>query len=292
MRLPRTGLIALLAAALLVPAAASGQGASGRGEPGGARFRYAPVETQHFDLDLTVRAQYSISGEEHSTESRIRAAVRLIPFKTEKGGRMHLMAMIDEGSLERASDGAKDTVDLHPWVTKRIELVIDPLGVVKQSLEIEHLAGLQIPGFARAEENGMKALLSSLFPRLPSAPVRSGGASATIDDSVKMKYPDKVIVRKWKENVSWKPAARADSVSRFTYKSRLAATEMIYPQKAEAAEMTEDIATTGTYGISPSGKLALHEKNSTVYRSIRPLSRNESGSIEETTTIDFRLRRR
>ncbi len=282
----RPGIILFVAAALSVAALAQ------RGPAPAARFRYAPVETQHFDLDLTARAQYTFGGEEHATESRIRATVRLIPFKTEKKGRMHLMAMIDEGTLERTSDGAKDTVDLHPWVTKRIELVIDPQGVVRQSLDIEHLPGLQIPGLARAEENGMKALLSSLFPRLPSGTPGKGGSSATFDDSLKMKYPDKVIVRKWKENLSWKPAEAADSVARFTYKSRIAATEMIYPVKDEAAEMAEDIVTTGSYGISASGKLTAHDRNSTIYRSIRPLSPNSPGSVEETTTILLHLRRR
>ncbi len=255
------------------------------------RYNFRPVETQKYQIILNVDTKYFVAGDTQKTTTFIKATARVIPFKIEQNNILHLMVLLDGGKMYTTTNDNQDSTDMLIWETKRIELVMRNDGVIKQVLEIEKLPPLPIPGFAKTDDNGLRVLLSSFFPRLPDSISFSIHPIITIHDSSITTFAEKTVSRMWTEKNSYALLSTNDTSIACSFKSRLDATEMIYPKNLTPAQVSEDHISDGNITLSKDGKLLLYQRRSTIYRSIHSLDNSQMANIEETTEIHFALRK-
>lgn len=255
------------------------------------RYQYKPVETQRFLLTFSVHTTYTGEGISEDLRTTISSKVRFIPFKVDSNKNIHFMALLDDAKLVTVSNGARDSMEMAAWSTRRIEIVMNSAGQQKQVFEIEKFPAFPIPGFARAEENGIQVLLSSLFPRLPDSLTFRKATSFQTNDSSTVTYPTRIIHRVRKEKISYTLLEKNDSSARCSYDSRIDATERIFSKNNSSARITEDQITKGSFTVTRSGKLFSSKKTTTIYRDMSVSTDPSQGTVQEITQIFLELHR-
>jgi hypothetical protein len=255
------------------------------------RYQYKPIQTQKFEINLKVISFFKVGGEIQKSVTHIHANARAIPYKVDSVEDIHFMSLLSEGFLKQNMNGTEDSSDLSIYTTKRIELIMNHSGVIKQIYDIEKLPPFPITGYANPDENGLRILLSSFFPRLPDSISSTLHPIISTQDSTITTYPDKTVKRLSQDKTTYKIISVSDSTTNFGFDSRFTATNIIYPQNISPAKVSEDQISTGSFVLSNEGKLLEYARTTTVYRSIQPMENPSSERIEETTTIHFTLKK-
>ena len=255
------------------------------------RYRYRPVQTQRFTIDLHVKSEFNISGEIQNSATHLHAEARAIPFKIDSADNMHFMMLLSDGYIKQNVNGTADSSDLTIYATKRVELVMSHSGVIKQVFEIEKLPSLPITGYANPDENGLRILLSSFFPRLPDSISSVVLPVIAVQDSSITTYPDKTVKRQWQDKTTYSIVTQSDSSATFAFDARFTAVNIIYPQKISPAKVSDDQSAAGSFVLTHEGTLLDYSRNTTIYRSMQSMESPGSARIEETTTINFKLKK-